>query len=91
MICRPGEVVIDENVMFGSRSYEPDWTLGFGQQTSGGIDCGLVSIQRLEVVVCEPDPRALEVAVRLWSQVDGQERRKTVTVSHRELWALRNL
>lgn len=63
MVCRSGQVVIDENVMFGPRSYEPDWTLRLRQQTSGGIDSGLVSVQGLKVVVCEPDPRALEVTV----------------------------
>ena len=88
MVRRSGEVVIGENVMLGPRPYEPDWTLRLRQQTSGGIDRGLVSMQGLKVMVCEPDPRALEVAVRLGSQVDGQERRKTVTVSHNVLWAL---
>ena len=44
MICRSGEIVIGENVMLGSRSYEPDRTLRFRQQASGGIDRGLISV-----------------------------------------------
>ena len=91
MVCRSGEVVINENVMLGPRPYEPHGTLRFGQQTSGGINRGLVSVQGFKVVVRKPDPRALEIAVRLGSEVDGQERREAVTVSHRVLWTLRNL
>ena len=91
MVRRPGEVVINENVVLGSRPHEPDRTLRFRQQSSGGINRRLVSIQGLKVMVCEPDPGALEVTIRSRSQMDGQECRITVTVSYRVLWALREL
>ena len=42
-------------------------------------------------MICKPDPRALEVAVGLGSQMDGKKRRKAVTVCHRMLWALCDL
>ena len=44
MIRSAGEVVIDEYVMLGSRSHEPNGTPGFRQQSSGGIDRRLVSV-----------------------------------------------
>ena len=91
MIRRPSEVVVRENVMLGPRSYEPDWALGFRQQTPGGVNCDLISVQGLEVVVREPDPRALEVTVRSGCEMDGQERRETIAVSNPLLWALGDL
>jgi len=91
MIRRSGEVVIEKNVMLGARPYEPDRTVRFRQQTSGGIDRRLVSVQGLKVMVCEPDPRAFEVTVRSRSKMDGQERCKTVAVSYRVFWTLGDL
>lgn len=71
MIRRSCEVVIDEDMMLGSSPNEPHWTLGFRQQTSGGIDRSLISVQGLKIVVRKPDPRALEIAVRLGSEVES--------------------
>ena len=76
-----GEVVVDDDVVLGPSSNEPNGALRFGQKATTGVDSRLVTVQGLEVVVSEPDPSSLKVGSRVTGQVDSQKSGEALTVS----------
>lgn len=75
------EVVVNDNVVFGSCSDEPNRTLRFRQESTSGVDGCLITVQCLHVVVCEPYPSSFEVGGGMARQVDGQEGGKALSIA----------
>ena len=88
MVRSAGDVVVDNNVMLGPSSDEPNGPLRFGQKATTGVDGRLVTVQGLEVVVSQPDPSSFEVGIGVMGQVDSQKGREALTVSNVGRWAL---
>ena len=81
VICSPGEVVINDDVVLGPSSDEPNGTLRFRQKATTRVDGRLVTEQGLDIVVGEPDPGSFEVSIGFAGKVDGQKRGEALGVS----------
>ena len=91
VIRSAGEVVVDDDVVLGPGSNEPNGALRFGQKATTGVDGRLVTVQGLKVVISEPDPSSFKVSIGVAGQVDGQKCGEALTVSDVSRWALRQL
>ena len=85
------EVVVDDDVVLGPGSNEPNGALRFGQKATTGVDGRLVTVQGLEVVISEPDPSSLKVGSRVTGQVDSQKGGEALAISDVGRWALGQL
>lgn len=85
------EVVVYNHMVLCPCSDKPNGTLRFRQEPTSGIDGRLVTVQRLHVVVGEPDPSSFEIGAGMARQVNGQEGSKALRVSDVGGWALGQL
>ena len=91
MVRGPSEVVVDDNVVLGARSDEPNGTLRLRQEPTSGVDGRLVTVKCLHVMVGEPDPSSFKVSTGMACQVDSQEGSKALAISNGGRWALGQL